>query len=419
MAKFVIQGNKVLKGEVRTPGNKNAALPLLAATLLTKKDCFLKNMPKIGDVLVMGEILQKLGARIEGLGTSSWLVNTQRVSQVELDPVLVGKLRASVLLLGPMIARLGEVKMRHPGGCIIGRRAVGTHFEALEALGVETITTELNYQAKARALRANRLFLDEASVTATENALMLASLIPGETIIEDAACEPHVVDLANFLITMGAKIYGAGTNLIRIKGVKKLAGGEATVGPDFMDVTTMAVAAGVTQGEVVIKGIRESDLAMIRIYLTRMGLKHEINKSQMKVWPSRLISPRGKIQTRPWPGFPTDIMSPFIVLATQAEGLTLCHDWMYESRMFFVDKLIAMGANITLCDPHRVLVLGPSRLQGRVVESPDIRAGMALVCATLCAEGESVINNAEMIERGYEEVEARLRGLGAEIKRVE
>jgi UDP-N-acetylglucosamine 1-carboxyvinyltransferase len=408
-----------LKGEVRTPGNKNAALPLLAATLLTKKDCFLKNMPKIGDVLVMGEILQKLGARIEGLGTSSWLVNTQRVSQVELDPVLVGKLRASVLLLGPMIARLGEVKMRHPGGCIIGRRAVGTHFEALEALGVETITTELNYQAKARALRANRLFLDEASVTATENALMLASLIPGETIIEDAACEPHVVDLANFLITMGAKIYGAGTNLIRIKGVDKLGGGEASVGPDFMDVAAMAVAAGITHGEVVIEGVRESDLAMIRVYLTRMGLKHEINKTQMKVWPSKLVSPGGKIQTRPWPGFPTDVMSPFIVLATQAEGLTLCHDWMYESRMFFVDKLIAMGANITLCDPHRVLVLGPSRLQGRVVESPDIRAGMALVCATLCAEGESVINNAEMIERGYEEVEARLRGLGAEIKRVE
>jgi UDP-N-acetylglucosamine 1-carboxyvinyltransferase len=248
---------------------------------------------------------------------------------------------------------------------------------------------------------------------------MLASLIPGETIIEDAACEPHVVDLANFLITMGAKIYGAGTNLIRIEGVNKLDGGKATVGPDFMDVAAMAVATGITHGEVAIKGIRESDLTMIRIYLTSMGLRHEIHKNQMKVWPSKLVSPGRKIQTRPWPGFPTDVMSPFIVLATQAEGLTLCHDWMYESRMFFVDKLIAMGANITLCDPHRVLVSGPTHLRGKIVESPDIRAGMALVCAALCAEGESVINNAEMIERGYEEVEARLRGLGAEIKRVE
>ncbi|MFH1840791.1 MAG: UDP-N-acetylglucosamine 1-carboxyvinyltransferase [Candidatus Shapirobacteria bacterium] len=419
MAKFIIQGGKVLRGEVVTPGNKNAALPMLAATLLTTQDCVLKNMPKIGDVLVMGEILRKLGAKIEGMGSDRWLVNTRNVKGEELDPLLVSKLRASILLLGPMVARFGWAKMRHPGGCMIGRRAVGTHFDALEALGVETITGDFSYESKIKNLKANCIFLDEASPTATENALMVASLIPEETIIEDAACEPHVADLARMLAGMGAKIQGAGSNLIRVVGRRNLTGVEAQVGPDFMDVAAMAIAAAVTQGKVTIKRIRQEDLMMISLYFNRLGLRHEITKDEMKILPSKLTASKEKIQTRPWPGFPTDVMSPFIVLATQAEGLTLCHDWMYESRMFFVDKLIAMGANITLCDPHRILVSGPTKLRGKVVESPDIRAGMALICAALCAEGESVINNAEMIERGYEDVESRLRGLGAEIKRVE
>ena len=419
MAKFIIRGRKVLRGEVVTPGNKNAALSMLAATLLTEDECVLEKMPKIGDVLVMGEILQKIGVRIRGMGSEQWVVNAAGVNKTELDSGLVSKLRASVLLLGPMVARFGRVTMRHPGGCEIGRRAVGTHFEALEALGVETVTTEMNYQSRVKRLQSARIFLDEASVTATENVLMAASLIEGETVIEDAACEPHVVDLANFLRAMGAKIGGAGTNVIRVAGVKKLAGARGVVGPDFMDVAAMAVATAVTSGEAVIKRVQESDLAMIALYLGRMGLRYELKAGEMKILPSKLVAPKGKIQTRPWPGFPTDVMSTFVVLATQAEGLTLCHDWMYESRMFFVDKLIAMGANITLCDPHRVLVSGPTQLRGKVVDSPDIRAGMALVCAALCAEGESVINNAEVIERGYEEIEARLRGLGAEIKRVE
>lgn len=418
MAKFVIQGKKVLRGEVVTPGNKNAALPMLAATLLTQKDCILKNMPKIGDVVVMGEILQKLGAKIDGMGSACWRVNTRSVQEQELDPVLVSKLRASILLLGPLVARFGRAKMRHPGGCLIGRRAVGTHFDALEALGIETITSDISYDSKIKDLKANRIFLDEASVTATENALMVASLIPGETLIEDAACEPHIVDLAKMLSGMGAKITGAGSNIIRIVGKQNLTGVEAQVGPDFMDVAAMAIATAVTQGEVTIKKIRQEDLTMVGLYFQRMGVHFEITDQELKIFPSKLCAPKGKIQTRPWPGFPPDVMSPFIVLATQAEGLTLCHDWMYESRMFFVDKLVTMGADIIICDPHRILVSGPRQLRGKPVDGPDIRAGMALICAALCAEGESVINNAEMIERGYEDVESRLRGLGAEITRI-
>lgn len=419
MAKFVIKGGRPLRGEIKVSGNKNAILPIMAATLLTSQECILENVPKINDVVIMGKIMEKLGAKIEGLGTNRLVINPAGVKKWHLDPQLVAKLRASILLLGPLLARFGKARLRHPGGCMVGRRAVGTHFDALTALGAKIIAGKEDYEAEVKKLQPANIFLDEMSVTATENAMMLASLIPGKTVIEDAACEPSIEDLANFLTKMGAKISGAGTNTIIVEGAKSLRGAKIKISPDYIDVGTFVIATAVTQGKTVIRGVEPRHLKMILLYLGRMGVKYKLEKDSLWVFPSLLVAPKGKIQTRPWPGFPTDLMSPFIVLATQAKGVTLCHDWMYESRMFFVDKLITMGANITLCDPHRVLVYGPTKLIAKELESPDIRAGMALICAALSASGTSVIGNVEIVERGYENIEERLRSLGAEIKKVE
>lgn len=418
MSRFIIKGGSPLKGEIKVSGNKNAILPIMAATVLTSQKCILENVPQISDVTVMAKILEKIGAKVEGLGISRLIINTKNANRYSLDPELVKELRASILLLGPLLARFGKARMRHPGGCLLGRRAVGTHFDALRGLGAKIITGQDDYEAEVVQPRSANIFLDEASVTATENAIMMASLIPGTTVIEDAACEPHVEDLANFLISMGAKIEGAGTNKITIRGVKKLNGASHRVLPDYIDVGTLAIAAAVTKGKIAIAGVREKDLSMILLYLGRMGVEFQIKDGTLKIFPSELVASATKIQTRPWPGFPTDLMSPLIVLATQAKGTTLCHDWMYETRMFFIDKLITMGASITLCDPHRVLVVGPSKLRGKELESPDIRAGMALVVAALCAQGESVIDKIELIERGYEKIEQRLKSLGADIERT-
>jgi UDP-N-acetylglucosamine 1-carboxyvinyltransferase len=415
MAKFIIQGENPLRGTVKISGNKNSVLPIMAATLLTEEKCVIENTPDIDDVLVMGEILKDLGAQVEGLGTHRLVISTRKVSQYVLNPDLVSRLRASILFLGPLLMRFGKARMRHPGGCIIGRRAVGTHFDVLEALGARTVVGEEEYESQIIKLCPTTLFLDEASVTATENAIMMASLIPGKTVIEDAACEPHIEDLANFLNSMGVDIQGAGTNRIVINGASLLRGTTHRVFPDYIDIGTLAIAAVVTKGKLKIEPIRQEDLRMILLYFERMGVKFKVEKDSLEILPSELVAPKGKIQTRPWPGFPTDLMSPLIVLATQAKGATLCHDWMYEGRMVFVDKLITMGANITLCDPHRVLVVGPTRLQGRQLTSPDIRAGMALIIAGLCARGESVIDRAELVERGYEDVVERLKRIGAKI----
>lgn len=419
MSKFIINGGKILKGAIRVAGNKNAILSILPATLLTDDDVYLENVPRIGDVETMCQLLTELGAQIEGIGTDKLKINTRSVNHWQLNPELVVKLRASVLFLGPLLARFGQAKMRHPGGCVIGRRAVGTHFDALEALGVKTVTTDEDYLSEATNLHGAVIFLDEASVTATENALMLAVLTPGTTVIENAACEPHVEDLAVFLNSMGGKIQGAGTNRITIDGVKKLSGTRHSIVADYMEAGTFAMLGAVTKGEIAIEGIKPEHFRMTALYLTKIGLKMKHQGTTLQVFPSKLVSPKGKIQTRPWPGFPTDLMSPFIVVATQAEGTTLCHEWMYENRLFFVDKLISMGANITICDPHRVLVAGPTKLKGKELNSPDIRAGMALILAALAAEGESVINNIELVERGYENIEERLKALGADIKREE
>lgn len=419
MAKFIIEGGRTLKGSIRVAGNKNAIVSVLPATLLTDQDCYFENVPRIGDVLTMGKILKKMGARVEGLGTDKLKVNTRSVKRPNLDPGLTGGLRASVLFLGPLLARFGRAKMRHPGGCVIGRRAVGTHFEALAALGAKTMTTQDDYVSEVKKPRSAAIFLDEASVTATENAMMMASLVPGRTVIENAACEPHVEDLAVFLNSMGAGIGGAGTNRVVVDGVKKLSGAKHRIVPDYMEAGTLAMMAGVTGSRIEIRGVCPAHLKMTLLYLERIGLKFKLGKDSLTVFPSELTAPGGKIQTRPWPGFPTDLMSPYIVLATQAKGTTLCHDWMYENRLFFVDKLISMGANITICDPHRVLVAGPTKLRGRELNSPDIRAGMALILASLAAEGRSVINNIELVERGYENIESRLKALGARIEREE
>ncbi|MDP2860622.1 MAG: UDP-N-acetylglucosamine 1-carboxyvinyltransferase [bacterium] len=419
MAKFIIEGGRKLKGEITVGGNKNAVLPIIAATLLTKEECILENIPIIRDAVTMGEILKDLGAKVEGLGTNRMVINTRDVKKYNLNPDLVQKLRASILFLGPLLARFGKAEMRHPGGCVIGRRAVGTHFEAVSALGAKIITGPENYEAEAKKLSPATIFLDEASVTATENAMMMAGLIPGVTVIEDAACEPHVEDLAAFLNGMGAKIEGAGTNRVKITGVGKLRGTKFTISPDHIDIGTFAIIAAATGSNVKITPVKEKDLKMILLYLKRMGVKLTIQDKILEIFPSVLTAPKEKVQTRPWPGFPTDLMSPMIVLATQAVGTTLCHDWMYEGRMFFTDKLISMGANIALCDPHRVLVSGPTKLHGKELESPDLRAGMALIAAALCAKGVSVIKNAELVERGYENIEERLKSLGAAIERVE
>lgn len=391
----------------------------MAACLLTDKPCVLTNVPKIGDVLVLGEILKRIGVKIEGLGTSTLKIWAQDVKSFHLPPDLVTRLRASIVLMGPLLARLGKILMLHPGGCLIGKRAVGTHFDALSALGAKIFVGKENYRATLKTPHPADIFLDEASVTATENALMLASTILGKTTVSDAACEPHVEELCFFLEEMGARIEGAGTNLLTIKGAKKLSGVKHRVWPDHIDVGTWAIGAAVTQGEIEILDIRPKDLRMILLYLSRFGVKFSLKKKSLKVSPSKLYAPSGRIQTRPWPGFPTDLMSPLVVLATQAKGITLCHDWMFENRMFFVDKLVAMGANVVFCDPHRVLVSGPTKLSGRELESPDIRAGMALILAALCASGKSKIGRVELVERGYEEAEERLKKLGAKIERVE
>ncbi|MBM3208668.1 UDP-N-acetylglucosamine 1-carboxyvinyltransferase [Candidatus Shapirobacteria bacterium] len=418
MAKFIISGGRQLKGEIRPQGNKNSVLKIMAAALLTHEECLIENAPKISDVLALGEILKEIGVRVEGLGTDILRIQARDIKNTVLPPELVAKLRASVVLMGPLLARNGEVSFRHPGGCVLGRRAIGTHFDVVRSLGGEVEAQGENYYAKMRKPGPASIFLDEVSVTATENALLLASSINGETEIRDAACEPHVQELCDVLEEMGAKVSGQGSNLLKITGVQKLKGFHHRIWPDHIDVGTLAIAAAVTAGQIEIKEIRPQDLEMILLYLSRFGVQFKIKGSTLSMLPSKLVAPLGKIQTRPWPGFPTDLMSALIILATQAQGTTLCHDWMYESRLFFVDSLITMGANITICDPHRVLVNGPTVLRAKNLSSPDIRAGVALLVAALCAKGESVIDNIEMIDRGYEKIDERLALLGADIKRV-
>jgi len=419
MAKFVIEGGKKLEGEITISGNKNAALPILAATILTDDECVIENLPAIKDVDTMLALLRDLGKTVNRLHGNHVLIKGA-IAKSAPDRALVDKMRASILLLGPLLARSGEATLGPPGGCVLGRRAVGTHFDALSALGANIITDGDNYEAKIENPRPADIFLDEVSVTATENALLLAASILGETSIDNAACEPHVGDLAEVLKKMGASVHGAGSNSMTISGSKRLRGFTHRIVPDHIEAGTLMIAGACTQGHLIIRDVRPAHLRMMMIYFERIDMKFRlIDDISLEVLPAELISPSRKFQTRPWPGFPTDLMSPLIVLATQARGITLCHDWMFESRMFFVDKLIAMGANVTLCDPHRVLVYGPTQLRGQKLSSPDLRAGVALVIAALVAKGTSIIENAELIDRGYEDLIPRLQGVGAKIERRE
>jgi UDP-N-acetylglucosamine 1-carboxyvinyltransferase len=419
VAKFLIQGETPLNGEIHTAGNKNAALPVIAATVLTDDECFLENVPRIRDVETMLALLQDLGKKIEHAGEHAYRVKG-RIQKSKLDNRLAGNLRASILYLAPLLARTGKVETVPPGGCVIGRRNVDTHFDVISAFGAKYDIEDKYYHASLNRPKAANIFLLESSVTATENALLLAALTPGETIIDNAAAEPHVSDLAAVLIKMGAVVEGAGTNHIRVAGVKKLRGFKHRIIPDHIETGTFAIAAACTGGDLLIHDALPQHFYIIGNVLQKMGIQYTFSdKTILHIKPSKPASHDLKIRVGLWPGFPTDLMSPLIVLATQAHGVTLCHDWMYESRMFFVDKLIAMGAQITQCDPHRVLVSGPTRLRGQELNSPDIRAGIALMIAALSAKGRSIIDRAELIDRGYEDIAGRLNKLGAQIQREE
>lgn len=417
MAKFKIQGGNPLSGEITIAGNKNAALPIIAATVLTDEECVLENLPEIRDVWSMLDLLKDLGKTVEKVKPNTYKISGSLRTN-KLDKEMAGSLRASILYMSGLLARTGSIDMSPPGGCVIGRRNMQSHFSVFEAFGANVTLTDNGYEAEIKNIHSANIFLPEASVTATENALIIASSVIGKSTIHNAACEPHVEDLANMLIKMGAKISGAGTQRVEVEGVEKLNGITHRIVPDHIEAGTLAIAAACTQGDLYINDAIPDHLMMTEHYLRQMGVNLEFNQlNVLHIMPSELISNAKKIQVGLWPGFPTDLMSPIIILATQAQGVTLCHDWMFESRMFFVDKLISMGADITLCDPHRVLVNGPTRLRGQRLSSPDIRAGIALVIAGLSARGTSMIDRAELVDRGYEDIANRLKAIGADIVR--
>ncbi len=424
MEKFIIEGGHPLSGVMIPSGNKNAALPLLAACLLTDEPVTLHNLPAIGDIATMVELLSNVGASVEKLEPHTWRIHARDVRKTDLDPDLFGRIRGSITLAGPMLARVGTVRMPRPGGDVIGRRRADTHFLALSALGAEVNTDGIFCLQRKRLCGAD-ILLDEASVTATENAIMAAVLARGTTIIRNAACEPHVQDLCRMLCRLGAQIEGIGSNTLTIHGVERLSGGEYTIGPDYMEIGSYIALAAVTRGELLIRNAAPENLRMLALVFERLGVRFETRGQDVFVpadQPLQISPDIGgaipSIYDAPWPGFPADLMSITIVLASQSQGTVLIHEKMFESRLYFVDKLISMGARIILCDPHRCVVQGPSPLHGDEMESPDIRAGMALLIAALCAEGQSIIRNIRQIDRGYERVENKLRPLGARIERV-
>ncbi len=426
MESFIITGGKPLNGEVIPSGNKNAALPLLTACILTDQPVTLHNVPLIGDVLTMRLLLESLGVEITETEPHSWQIRARDIRMADLNPEHCRRIRASILLAGPMLGRYGEIELPPPGGDVIGRRRIDTHFLALEAMGAEIIYSEREFSMRAPGgLHGADVILDEASVTATENAIMAAVTAKGTTILHNAASEPHIQDLCEFLNLLGAEIRHIGSNTLHIEGVDQLHGGEFSIGPDYLEVISFVGAAAVTGGSLRVRNAAPRDLNMIELVFSRLGV-HWTTEGNDLLIPSgqdlKITPDLGgaipQITSMPWPGFPTDLMSIAIVVATQAEGTVLFHDWMYPSRMFFTDKLVGMGARITLCDPHRCIVLGPNRLLGEKLDSPDIRAGMALVIAALAAEGTSKIRNIGQIERGYESIDQKLISLGASIERV-
>jgi UDP-N-acetylglucosamine 1-carboxyvinyltransferase len=423
--RFLVHGGRPLKGSVRPAGNKNAALPILAATVLADGPVDLDNIPRIRDVETMLALLLDLGATAEWTGPNSVRVDTRNLKPKTLDPTLCAKIRASILLAGPLLARFGNVTLPPPGGDVIGRRRVDTHFLALEQLGASVMVGD-RYELEAKQLKGDDIFLDEPSVTGTENALMAAVMAKGRTVLRNAACEPHVQDLARALVAMGADISGIGSNIYAIEGGKPLVGTSYTIGPDHIEIGSFIGLAAVTNGEVTIEPVRAEDLRSTMLGFERLGIRPRVegNRLSVSAGQERRIRPDlgghvPKLEDGPWPAFPADVMSTTIVTATQCSGMLLVFEKMFESRLFFVDKLIGMGARIVLCDPHRAVISGPSPLKGGTVESPDIRAGMAMLLAALAADGPSTIHNVGQIERGYERIDERLRALGAQIERVD
>ncbi len=422
MSRFIIRGGKRLSGSLVPAGNKNAVLPMLAACVLTDKPVTLENVPRIDDVRTMLDLLSGIGVEVEARENTVRLC-AAGLRRSRLDPALCGRVRSSILLAGPLAARLGRATLSPPGGDVIGRRRVDTHFQGLAALGIE-VEGGRDYVFRRRRLDGAAMVLDEASVTATENVLMASVLAKGRTTIFNAACEPHVSDLAVLLNKMGARISGIGTNRLEVEGVTALGGANHRVQPDFIEIGSYLAAAAVTGGDLRVTGVDPEPMAIIGRTFQKLGLRAQWSG------PDTLVQPRQKlkivkdfngaipkIEDGPWPMFPSDLMSVLLVAATQAQGTILFFEKMFESRMYFVDHLISMGAGIVVCDPHRVLVTGPSRLHSIAMASPDIRAGMALLIAALCAKGESVVQNAQTIDRGYERVEEKLRALGADIVR--
>ncbi len=424
MEKFIIEGGIPLMGGITPAGNKNAALPLMAACLLTEEPIILKNMPDIVDVQIMQRLLESLGVEVTELDPHIWQFQAREVHPATLDPDITRKIRASILLAGPVSARGIELTLPPPGGDVIGRRRVDTHLLALKKLGAE-VNYERGFHFLSHGLTGADILLDEASVTATENAIMACSLAKGDSVVRNAASEPHIQELCHLLNQMGAKISNIGSNTLHITGVERLHGAEFTIGPDYLEVVSFIGAAVVTHGEITIHNAGNQYLDMIRLVFERLGVDWQtrgddifVPKDQRLVIESDLGGAIPEIKVNPWPGFPPDLMSIALVIAAKSKGTVLFHDWMYPSRMFFTDKLVGMGAQIVLCDPHRCIINGPTEFYGEKMESPDIRAGMALVLAALSARGKSVIRNIGQIDRGYEKVDQKLASLGAHIERA-
>ena len=420
---FVIEGGHPLSGRVRASGNKNGALPILASCLLTDEPVTLANLPRIRDVDTMISLLASVGADVEWTGQNEARVHAHDISH-EVDEALASRIRASFLLAGPLLARLGRASVPPPGGDVIGRRRLDPHIHAFAELGA---SHELGERHELSGhLRGAHIHLDEASVMATENAVMAATLAPGQTMISNAASEPHVQDLCRFLSALGARIDGIGSNVLHVVGVERLNGGAYAIAPEHIEVGSFIGMAAVTGGDITIDGVAPDDLWPVLPVFRRLGIEVELGETWLRVPPDQelvIVDDLGgaipKVEDGPWPSFPADLTSIAVIVATQARGTVLIFEKMFESRLFFVDKLVSMGARIILCDPHRVVVTGPAPLYGQRMSSPDIRAGMAMVIAALCAEGRSTIGDAYQIDKGYERIDERLRGLGAHIERVE
>jgi len=424
MSEYLIEGGIPLNGSIKASGNKNAALPCIAAALLTDEPVILRNIPDIEDVHVMLEVYTALGGEAKKLDSNTYCLKLENIKSSEIPQEQAKKIRASILFAGPLLARTGKAVLPPPGGDVIGRRRLDTHFLALTELGAKVKTSD-TFTFNAKTLTGADIFLDEASVTGTENTVMAAVRAEGKTILTNAASEPHVQDLCRMLVSMGAAIEGIGSNKLTITGVKKLSGCDFEIGADFMEVGSFIGLAAATGGDLHIEGARPEDLRPAKIAFGKLGIAwaHEgkiihVPKNQPMEVNCDLGGMIPKIDDAPWPGFPPDLTSIITVVATQVKGTVLIHEKMFESRMFFVDKLISMGARIVLCDPHRAVISGPAKLHGSELTSPDVRAGMAMIIAAMCAEGKSVIRNVYQIERGYEHLVERLTSLGARIERV-